>query len=442
MPRSTGDETFDAMLDGGVPAGRTVLLRGGPGTGTRRLATGFLAAGEDADALYVTADSPAPSLRSGDATVATLSDADDGIALSVAGDTPETTDLPSLPGALGEGYDRVVVDGADGVAALAADDRFLPRLLSRFEEAGAACLVTTADEAPRLSRRAAGVVECWQEPVDGDYQAFVRVRKLDGVDHDTRRHRLALSGSTASVVPRESPQPSAKLRTGIEAFDDLAGGFVRGGTTVFEHDGTADHWPFTAATCARVIENGAAVVLITAPGTVSGQVNDMLEPRLGSVQELMAKDALYVVDTVSHDRETTAMSGFPAENVIVQSEAGSLQESIRALVERLSGQPVLAVLEVTPVLHLVDGDQARQLFYWASANVLALDGLSLVLSVDRAVAGDELAAFFASSAEQVFRTWQGDEGIQYLSVRKSPDGSPGHSRAVEPLSEPPFVRLR
>lgn len=41
----TGSETLDSILDGGVPAGRTVLVTGGPGPGKATLGMQFLQAG-------------------------------------------------------------------------------------------------------------------------------------------------------------------------------------------------------------------------------------------------------------------------------------------------------------------------------------------------------------------------------------------------------------
>lgn len=441
--RSTGDGTFDDLLGGGLPASGTLLLTGESGTGKSRLATTFLA--EAGTGLYLTADQPpagvgrALPLPDG-VDRAAVEHVDDELVVHRFG-SGERTNLAAVPDR--EDSSRVVVDGVDALADRCGGWSAVVDLLARFEETGATCVVTGTTPGDSLVRHATVVVECWQEAVGGDYQPFCRVRQHRTSPHDSRRHRLALTPGGAEVVARERSGGAPRLATDIEAFDDLTGGgFARGGTTVFEHDGTADHWPFTASVCAHVLERGATVVCITAPGIVTSRVDDYLEARVGDVRSLMEDDSLYVVDTVSQAPDTMTRATLPPDNVIVQAEVGSVQEAIRSLVEDLAGQPVLAVLEVTSLLHLVEDDQARQLFYWASANVLAMEGLSLVLAVDREVAGDQLTAFFSGSAEQVFRTWQADDGIQYVTVEKSQDGSPGHSRAVEPIDDPPYVRLR
>lgn len=442
MLHSTGDETLDALLGGGIPAERPTLVLGGPGSGARRLATGLLTD----ESLYLTTEA-APDTPPG-VDAARVVATDDGVearGVETPGIEAAAPDLASLPAAL-PSYDRLLVDAADWFASLAGDGgddwHAVAAMVAAVRSAGATPVVTAAESTPVLARNAAAVVECWRDAVDGDYQPFVRVRSSVGDDCDTRRYRLSLSEREATVVGREAGSDRPMLPTGLPGFDDLAGGFARGGTTVFEHDGTSDHWPVTSALCTHVLESGATVVCITAPGALTGRVNDLLEPRIGSVRELMADDSLYLVDPVSSGYDAATAAGLPRENVVLQAEEGSLQESIRSLVTELAGRPVLAVLELTPVLHLVDPDQARQLFYWANANVLAMDGLSLVIPVDRAVGGEQLAAFLASSAEQVVKTWRGEEGLQYLSIRKSPSGSPARSRVVEPIDEPPFVRLR
>ncbi len=441
--RSTGDQTFDDLLGGGIPESGTLLLLGESGSGKSRLATAFL--NEPGDGLYLTADQPPTSVGRGlplpdDIDRAAVEWIDDELVAQHA-DNGARTNITAIPDR--DAASRVVVDGVDALADRYGGWPAVVDFIARLEESGAACIITGTQPDDSLIRHATIVVECWQEAIGGDYQSFCRVRQHRTAPHDGRRHRVALTADGAEVVARERAGSAPRLATDIDEFDTLTGGgFTRGGTTVFEHDGNAHHWPFTASVCAHVIDRGATVVCITAPGIVTSRMNEYVEERIGDVHTLMEADSLYVVDPISQAPDTMTRAALPSDNVIVQAEVGSIQEAIRSLVNDLAGQPVLAILEITSLLHLVEEDQARQLFYWASANVLAMEGLSLVLAVDRKVAGDQLTAFFSGSAEQVFRTWQADDGIQYLAVEKSPDGSPGHSRAVEPIDEPPYVRLR
>lgn len=225
----------------------------------------------------------------------------------------------------------------------------------------------------------------------------------------------------------------------------MTGGFVRNGTILFEHDGTADHWPFTAALAARAVEQDAPVVLVTAPGTLINRVDDLLADAVAPVTELMDRDLLYLIDPISRSRGEPAAASLPADSVVLQEEEGSMQEAFRTLVTELGGrvEEALAIIEHSAMAHLVTENESRQLYYWADGNVMNGEyDLTLVLTGDRSVAGDRLTSFFAGVADQVMRTWRGDDELQYLSVPKSPAGTPGHTRVVEPLESPPYVRLR
>jgi KaiC/GvpD/RAD55 family RecA-like ATPase len=481
MPLTTGDPVFDALLGGGVPEGSTLLLRGGPGTGKSRLAAGFLRAGahtRGADRLWVTTAGRASAPAHDDATVITVAAGEDG-ALALAGSDSNESVTPDefAANVASRGpFERAVVDSATALARLVdpvAGQRALLDLLGRLEADGTTCVATAAGHVatrhggPRNAARdgsvahvppgrpreatadalavaADGVLALWQAAVDGDYHTFLRVQKLSGIAHDTREHRLAHTEGGARVVSRTRNRDAASpgLPTGVEGFDALAGGVARDRTTVFEYDGAAEHWPFTAALCARTVEHGGTVVLITALGTALGRANDLLAAQAVPVRELMERDSLYLIDTVTRGAETLDPAvSLPEANHLVQAVEGGIQESIRTLVGRLAGQPTLAVLELSPLLHLVTAEEVRQLFYWADANVLSVDGISLVLAVNRRLVGDALASFCVESAAKGFRTWQGPAGLTYVSVSKAPTGDTGRVRVVEPVDDPPYVRV-
>lgn len=459
MPSSTGDAVLDDMLCGGVPDGRTLLVRGPSGVGKSRLAVQFLDAGLAAgeSCLYVSTDepqrvatathSPPPGVT---VAAAHRDDGSDGIRF-VTDARAETIPYGTLIERLsGTDWDRVAVDGAPGLVDLAPDRQqgrqALVRLLQRLDDHDATAVMTATEDGPAaVDRVVHGVIDCWQEEIEGDLRRFLRVAKLRGHDHDTRRHALAHDADGVAVTPREWDIQEQPFPTGIESFDELAGGFVRGGTTVFEHTGTAGHWPFTAALCVQAIEQNIPLVFVTAPGTLLNDVNELVADRVGSVTELMERNLLYLIDPISQTEKDPVLADLPDENVVLQAAKGSLQEAIRSLVDRLAGRTgeAVAVLEGSSIHHLVSDDQAQQLFYWASGSVMTVDDeLSLVLSVDREVAGTPVSSFLTGVADQVVRTWRGDDELQYLSVPKSPAGTPGHTRVVASLGEPPYVELR
>jgi KaiC/GvpD/RAD55 family RecA-like ATPase len=459
MSPSTGDTMLDEMLGGGVPAGRTLLVRGPSGVGKSRLAMGFLDAGADAgeDCLYVTTDEPLSVARAslepadGVTLAAVHRDTSGGGVRFVTAEASETIPFGSLIERLTESdWSRLAVDGAGGLVDLAPDrergrhGRF--HLLERLDEhETTAVLTATPAASSAVARLAHGVLDCWREEIEGDARPFCRVEKLRGRDHDTRRHALAHDDDGVTVSAREWATHEDPFRTGIASLDELTGGFVRNGTTLFEHDGTADHWPFSAALAARAVEQDAPVVVVTAPGTLGNRVDDLLSETVAPVTELMERNLLYLIDPVSRSPGEPAVAGLETDSVVLQEAEGSIQEAFRTLVAELGGrvEEAVAIIEHSAMAHLVTENEARQLYYWADGNVMNGEyDLTLVLTIDRAVAGDRLTAFFSGAADQVVRTWRGDDELQYLSVPKSPAGTPGHTRVVEPLEAPPYVELR
>jgi circadian clock protein KaiC len=459
MSCSTGDETLDEMLAGGVPEGRTLLVRGPAGVGKSRLGAQFCRAGLAADetCLFVTTDQPrrvaAADLALPETPGLTIAAVDpatgEGGVRFATGDDESTVSFRTLIEELSApDWDRVVIDGVAGLADLAADDeagrRGLHTMLERLDAHAATCLLTAMpSEHHDIDRVVGGVVDCWRTELQGDEVRYVQVRKLRGRDHDTRRHVLGHDGDGVSVARREAATAVDSFETGIPGFDTLAGGFVRGGTTVLQHEGATDHWPFSTALCVRAIEAGQRVVLVTAPGRLRGRVEELLADRVGTVRELMERDRLYLIDPVSRSMDVPALADLPETNVVLEEVEGSVQEAIRRLVGELRGEDVVAVLEHASLQHLVSAEQSRQLFYWATGSVLeAEEGLTLALTVDPTASGEQLAGFFAGAADQVVRTWRADDGLQYLSIPRSAAGSPGYTRVVEPIADPPYVRLR
>lgn len=452
MADTTGDDTLDAMLRGGLPAGRTCLLQGEPGAGKSRLAATVLRAGVAAgeQCLYVTTDesaaAAAASLPLPDdpaLTVAALEPGGDDALLVRTADGEETVAPAPVDHLAGMAADRVVIDGAVGLSAAAADPtrttrRVTEDLLDRLEALGATTLVTTTQETVGLARRAHTVISLTAEMVRGDRQRFLEIRKCRGVDHDTRRHPFVLTDEGARVQARERGDAGAYLPTDAPGLDRA---FVDGGVTLFEYGAPASHWPMTTAAMARAIADGQQVIAFLDPGTAVQTVDTLLAERVGSLADLLAAGDLVLVDTVS-TADAPVLANLPSEHVYLLDEAESMQSIIRELAAEYGTEDVLSVVDHTAVQHLLTADQSRRLFSWAQANVMTLEGtLSMVLAVDPEVDATGVGPYFRGVADQVLRTWQDEDAIQYLSVERSPGGPPGYTRVVEHVDGPPYVRL-
>jgi hypothetical protein len=66
----------------------------------------------------------------------------------------------------------------------------------------------------------------------------------------------------------------------------------------------------------------------------------------------------------------------------------------------------------------------------------------LVHVVNPNVVGDEIVEFYRDVAEQVLETWMPSDGLQYVSLQKSPCGFVGTTSLVEYVEEPPYIRVQ
>jgi hypothetical protein len=60
-------------------------------------------------------------------------------------------------------------------------------------------------------------------------------------------------------------------------------------------------------------------------------------------------------------------------------------------------------------------------------------------TINPRIQSDSLVGFFVDTSLQTLNFHRDDDGLEWLSVEKSPTGSPGASRLVSYESEPPYV---
>jgi hypothetical protein len=92
------------------------------------------------------------------------------------------------------------------------------------------------------------------------------------------------------------------------------------------------------------------------------------------------------------------------------------------------------------MVQTLGNDDARQLRYDEELRFLNESEL-LVHLLNPETVDDSVAAFYRNSAEQVIETSHGDEGIQYLTLRKSPTGSVGSTALIEPIDDKPYLQV-
>jgi circadian clock protein KaiC len=258
---STGVSGLDEALHGGLIAGRTYLVRGGPGTGKTMLGLHFLTAGaaRGERAMFITAEEPTDQVKK-DATVLgfdlegvgfvdltpgaeffTKAQSYDIFAPAEVEREPTTRMIVEQIEALHP--DRVFLEAMTQFRYLAPDafqyHKQVLSLLRYLEERGATVLFTSeggevgSDE--HLQFLSDGVLHLRA----AEAGRSVQITKLRGSDYEAGEHSLRLTDHGMEVYPRLVPSRHAQqfidelVPSGIRGVDEqLHGGIERGTVTV------------------------------------------------------------------------------------------------------------------------------------------------------------------------------------------------------------------
>jgi len=483
MGLTTGCERLDALLGGGVPDERSMLVSGPPGTGKTTLGMQFLQAGLDngEECLFVSTEQTVDELE--DTFEPYPFDlSDDGLTVITVhcepGDTMERDDdlvVRTLEGgdrAVTEWFDlpftrenvvhylseygprdRILLDSLSGLRPIAADEvsfwRSTYDLIRLFSDTfGATSLLTAEDDrvgsgvaSDLLPYATHGVLALsWAERAQQRHR-FLRVEKLRGRDHDTRRHKLVLGPDGATVQPTQRTPPNElhahdHLSTGVDALDDvLGGGLVRGGLTLLSHDGTTGHYTLATRLLAQAVDDGMALA-IALPASVSlSELDRYWADTDYTVDGLLDDDRLFVLELVASD-------GRDHRNILRYD--GTAERDWERLMEtsyeRSGGRPLFAFIDTEPLLEQVSRQRVRKVRYQAAASHTGEDDV-VVYAVNPAIQNRSLVEFFVDTSSQTLRIERGDDGIEWLTLRKSPTGSPGTSAVVAYDERPPYVDL-
>ena len=483
---STGNETLDRILGGGLPRNRSVLVTGGPGTGKSTLSMQFLQEGirEGDDCLFVSTEQTPSELRDTFAPYGYDLDHENLIVTSIHArpgytldDDQERLTIETLEGdqVVGKGYsapfsgkyvsqmlgqyapaDRVVIDSVSGLRAMADDrDAFrravldLIRLLSDEFEA-TALLVSergyATEETGRpvnpLQYNAHGVIRLWLEEIRSDIHRFLQVMKMRGVGHDTRSYEIEFDDRGVFVIPRNRNAVATKgpetslIKTHIAGLDELlGGGFIGGDSIAFKHDGHVNLRPLFTSLLKQQLETDTAVLLMVPKVGANPELLEQLFPESPNrITELFDSNELFVVDVTSKQESDR-------ENVYTMSREGGVEHLLQLIDDRRGEKPLSTFIDTETAAGQLSAEQMVDLHRLQETHLLTDDGMTVYVHNPDTVP-DGVEKFFTNNASQALEMWRHNNGLQYLTLEKSPIGYVGTSRLVDHIEESPFVRIQ
>lgn len=478
----TGITVLDRMLTGGLPKERSVLVVGGPGTGKSTFGMQFLQTGlsQNEQCLYVSTEQTIEEIQQSFTGFAFDLDHDNLSITSIhatSGQTIESEDALTLQtldsgdsgSPLGEygipftieyiedhlkefaPVDRVVFDSSSGLEAIAEDPshyrRLLLDLIRFFGDELEATTIFTAEEGPNrglgsdvLQFTTHGVIRFSYNDVNQDRHRFVEITKMRGVDHDHRRVEAEFTEDGLRLSPQRRSQPPelkshAHQPIGIEGLDSLTGGGLAVGAGVLlQHDGQTNLNAFLTQLLSFGLEDDRTVLLVPTIELRESRIRRVLQRGFEwSLEELLTSGQLAVIDVIGGwDQEQANVYGAP-EDI----------DAYTSLLERITdpADELLGLINADALVHSFGSSDARRARYFTEAHIV--DTTDIVVHVQNpGVVSDEIAAFYHDAAEQVLRTWVEDDGLQYVTLEKSPCGFVGSTSLIEYMNTHPYLRVQ
>jgi len=392
---STGVAGLDEILQGGLLAGRSYLVRGPPGAGKTVLGYEFLTADPEADALCINLEESEDDARANadslgfdlsNVSFLDLSPESDFFAddQSYSVFAPEEVEQDSLTDQIVDAVrdrkpDRVFLDPVTQFRNLTSDEfQFRKQVVSfmRFLTESEATVLFTSQRTPStpdddLQFLSDGIVELDQT----DHGRTITVPKFRGSDRREGTHTFRITGDGMVVFPRLVPDEhgaavdTEAIGSGLDGLDALLGGGIERGTITIVSGPTGVGKTTTATLFAQAAaqrgERAAIYMFEESPATFRQRSSALGIP----VEDLEASEDLHVQEVEpltrsaeefaqmvreqveQRDTEVVVLDGINGYKLSIQGDEEPLIRKLHALGRYLKnmGVTVIFVDEVDTV---------------------------------------------------------------------------------------------
>lgn len=462
----TGIAGFDELLDGGIPAGSLIVLRGAPGTGKTTFGLQFLKGGAElagALGLFVTFEELPEQLYAEMAGLGwDLRALEERQLLRVIATSPDVLlnglqEPTSILARAAAQAKRLVIDSVSLYQA-AADPASvrteLYRLRSAIKRLGLTTILieeATPDYDPGpLAFLADGLIHLYfDEKASGYRVREIEILKMRASSFVTGRHLFRIGDGGIQVFPTLSaheivPLSGDFLPTGIASLDAvLGGGIPPGATVLLDTDWRAEHRYLTGLLLAGHVRAGNGIALTMSSSTFPVAQQHHIFQRLGlDLQALAEEQRIVVLDNQGIDVPEWAEAQVERLNELPDQEH---HRRVRAIIEqrlaaKADGPRWIWYRDVNRVLAAL-GDDYLQRYFADEHTLCRVRQVTSVCVVNGLEISPALRSMLRRVATIVLHTWI-DGRYQYVQVLKSPTGRVSEPFVVQYTSAFPFVDLK
>lgn len=368
--------------------------------------------------------------------------------------TPENL-LQYLRQGFSEDIDRVVVDSISGLRPVSPTQTAYRRvaldLIQLFNQEVGATTVFTSESTGLASPSGGveslssddtmqfnvhGVIRLWREQVRGSFRRYLDIMKMRGVDHSTRRFEISFNSAGVDIVPKNRSRSRtfiqySHLPTHIEGLDEmLGGGFIRGRSSLLQHDGQADIESFLYSIVSNALDQQMSIAIVPRVDTPRKYLNSLFDELGVSMDSLLENDQLFVLD---------ALNAWGDHENIYDVDETTIEDVLPEIKQKARGNGLVFSVNTEALVHSLGENKSRELRYWIESQFISEEDILIDIHNPNVI-DPELSAFYLDAASQVLETWLTPHGLQYVQLRKGRSGNVGSVRVLEFLDEPPFVK--